>query len=145
MHRPVLIRDPQRCPTRRGSHSWGRDNQKGVSLTIEQVLAAFFEQAADVEWDEELGAKRIAIQVTGQCKGTLQNGDQQKATGSGFSVPTLDLVESKETMSSPSSFRQEKILPKDLSHWRGGMPTDWHVHLLMFTGSKLVLGRKSAV
>lgn len=70
--------------------------QRGVSLTIEQMLAAFLEQTADVKWDEELGSKRIAIQVTGQRKGTLQNRDQQKATGGGFSMPTLYLVESTE-------------------------------------------------
>lgn len=49
--------------------------QKGVVLTVEQVLTAVLEQAAEVEWDEELGPQRIAVQVTGQCKRTLQNWD----------------------------------------------------------------------
>lgn len=84
-----------------------------MSLTIKQVLTALLEQAAGVEWDEELGSKRIAIQVTGQCKGTLQNGDQQKAAGSGFAMPTLDLEGSTETVSSPTEFGQEKILPEE--------------------------------
>lgn len=66
------------------------------------MLAALLEQAADVEWDEELSSKWITIQVTGQRKGTLQNGDQQKAAGSSFSMPALDLVGSTETVSSPS-------------------------------------------
>lgn len=43
---------------------------------VEQVLAAVLEQAAEVEWDEELGPQRVAIQVTGQCKRTLQNRDE---------------------------------------------------------------------
>lgn len=59
---------------------WGSDSvrqtlQKGVVLTVEQVLTAVLEQAAEVEWDEELGPQRIAVQVTGQCKRTLQNWD----------------------------------------------------------------------
>lgn len=52
------------------------ESPEGVSLTIKQVLTALLEQAAGVEWDEELGSKWIAIQVTGQRKGTLQNRDQ---------------------------------------------------------------------
>lgn len=59
---------------------WGSDSgrqplQKGVALTVEQVLAAVLEQAAEVEWDEELSPQRVAIEVTGQCKRTLQNWD----------------------------------------------------------------------
>lgn len=83
----------------RGGLTRGDRMPGGVSLTIKQVLAAVLEQTADVERDEELGSKRIAIQVTGQRKGTLQNRDQQKATGGGFPMPTLDLVESTETNS----------------------------------------------
>ena len=67
-----------------------------VSLTVKQVLAALLEQAADVEWDEQLGPERVAVQVTGQSKGPLQNRHQQKATGGGLAVPTLDLVGSTE-------------------------------------------------
>lgn len=72
------------------------------------MLAALLKQTADVEWDEELGSKRIAVQVTGQCKGTLQNWDQQKATGGGFSMPTLDLVESTEKNSVIFKFVQTR-------------------------------------
>lgn len=59
---------------------WGSDSgrqplQKGVALTVKQVLAAVLEQAAEVEWDEELSPQRVAIEVTGQCKRTLQNWD----------------------------------------------------------------------
>lgn len=118
------------------------EHPRRVSLTIKQVLTALLEQAAGVEWNEELCSKRIAIQVTGQRKGTLQNRDQQKAAGSGFAMPTLDLVESTETESSPSEFRQEKILPRERGCHRGGIRIDWRVHLFMFTGSKLVLVRK---
>ena len=70
-----------------------------VSLTVKQVLAALLEQAADVEWDEQLGSERVAVQVTGQSKGPLQNRHQQKATGGGLAMPTLDLVGSTETQS----------------------------------------------
>lgn len=49
--------------------------QRGAALTIEQVLAALLEQAAEVERDEELGSQGVAVQVTGQCKRTLQNRD----------------------------------------------------------------------
>ena len=70
-----------------------------VSLTVKQVLAALLEQAADVEWDEQLGPERVAVQVTGQSKGPLQNRHQQKATGGGLAVPTLDLVGSTEARS----------------------------------------------
>lgn len=49
--------------------------QRGAALTIEQVLAALLEQAAEVERDEELGPQGVAVQVTGQCKRTLQNRD----------------------------------------------------------------------
>ena len=48
-----------------------------VSLTVKQVLAALLEQAADVEWDEQLGPERVAVQVTGQSKGPLQNRHQR--------------------------------------------------------------------
>lgn len=123
----------------RGGLPRGDGTPRGVALTIKQVLAAFLEQTADVERDEELGSKRIAIQVTGQRKGTLQNRDQQEATGGGFSMPTLDLVESTETVSSPTWFRQEKILLKEQS----SQDDLKHVHLLMFTGSRLVPGRKT--
>lgn len=75
-----------------------------MSLTVKQVLAALLEQAADVERDEELGPERVAIQVTGQRKGTLQNRHQQKATGRGLAMPTLDLVGSTETHSVTSKF-----------------------------------------
>ena len=71
----------------------------GVSLTVKEVLAALLEQAANVEWDEQLGPERVAVQVTGQSKGPLQNRHQQKATGGGLAVPTLDLVGSTETQS----------------------------------------------
>lgn len=71
---------------------WGRKG-KGVStLTVKQVLAAFLEQAADVERDEQLGSKGVAVQVTGQCKRTLQNWDQEEAAGGGLPMPALDLV-----------------------------------------------------
>lgn len=59
-----------------GFSSWRQNPQRGVSLTVKQVLTALLEQTADVEWDEELGSERIAIQVTGQSKGTFQNRDQ---------------------------------------------------------------------
>lgn len=104
-----------------GGLTHGYRTTKGSVLTIKQVLTALLEQAAGVEWNEELCSKRIAIQVTGQRKGTLQNRDQQKAAGSGFAMPTLDLVESTETESSPSEFRQEKILPRERGRHCGGI------------------------
>lgn len=101
----MWIRYLERCPWGRESYSLCRQNlQRGVSLTVKQVLTALLQQAADVERDEELGSKWISIQVTGQRKGTLQNRDQQKATGGGFSMPTLDLVESTETNNVISKF-----------------------------------------
>lgn len=106
---------------KRRSHSWRRDPQRGVSLTVKQVLAAFLEQTADVEWDEELRSKRVTIQVTGQRKGTLQNRDQQKATGGGFSMPTLDLEESTKTNTVIPSFarRREKCRSRsEQPRWR---------------------------
>ena len=72
---------------------------RGVPLTVKQVLAALLEQAADVEWDEQLGPERVAVQVTGQSKGPLQNRHQQKATRGSLAMPTLDLVGSAETQS----------------------------------------------
>lgn len=100
---------------KRRSGSQRQNPQRGVSLTIKQVFTAFLEQTADVERDEELGSKRVAIQVTGQRKGTLQNRDQQKATGGGFSMPTLDLVESTKTNSVTPNF--VKIREAKLSGW----------------------------
>lgn len=76
----------------------------GACLTVKQVLTALLEQTADVERDEELGPEWVAIQITGQCKGTLQHRHQQKATGGGLAVPTLDLAENTETHSVTSKF-----------------------------------------
>lgn len=60
-------------------------------LTIKQMLTALLQQAADVEWDEELSSKGVPVQVTGQSKGALQDWDQQEPTGRGFPVPALNL------------------------------------------------------
>lgn len=55
------------------------------------MLTALLEQAAHVEWDEELSSKGVPIEVTGQSKGALQDWDQQETTGGGFAMPTLNL------------------------------------------------------
>uniref|UniRef100_A0A2D4IWK8 Uncharacterized protein n=1 Tax=Micrurus lemniscatus lemniscatus TaxID=129467 RepID=A0A2D4IWK8_MICLE len=54
------------------------------------MLTALFQQTAGAERDEKLGSKGVSVQVTGQRKRSLQDGDQQEPTGSGFAMPTLD-------------------------------------------------------
>lgn len=69
-------------------------------------------------------------------------------------MPTLDLVESTETVSSlfvqtgETTAQGVKPLGWHRAHWLAGSYTGdvihigWHAHLLMFAGSKPVPGRK---
>lgn len=126
------MREPGRGCFWKAVTQWDRPSG-GAALTIEQVLAALLEQAAEVERDEELGPQGITIQVTGQSKRTLQNWDQQEATGGSFSMPTLDLKESTKQHHLWVFFRPEKIpLTPQSRPGSGGVHIDY---LFMSSGS----------
>lgn len=78
-------------PTVTCLHKVSSGVKESAFLTIKQMLTALLQQAAHVEWDEQLGSKGVPIQVTGQSKGALQDRDQQEPTGRGFAVPALNL------------------------------------------------------
>lgn len=60
-------------------------------FTLKQVVVGVFEEALDVEGDEELSTQWISVQIRGQSERHLQHRYQQETAGRCLPVPALHL------------------------------------------------------